>query len=116
MGSVACCHSNPKLDLPITIGSYPIQDNPYLYQNQTMNDMISIQPTLPQQSEAVGQTDYTELSNERNVPAAVCSNNGKICHFAISQSNCTKIFGNHSSDFRATHVRRSRFTKFAKWF
>ncbi|XP_031621627.1 uncharacterized protein LOC116339733 [Contarinia nasturtii] len=30
IGSVACFHSNPVLDVPITIGSYPIQDeNPY---------------------------------------------------------------------------------------
>lgn len=51
---MACCHSNPVLDLPITIGSYPIQDvTPSGYPSTvvdsfTTNNVISQQPSAPQ--------------------------------------------------------------------
>lgn len=39
IGSVACCHSNPVVLLPIIIGSYPILDYP-VPQQPTINQSI----------------------------------------------------------------------------
>lgn len=61
---MACCHSNPVLDLPIIIGSYPIQDDlttqtpyPSVAPPYPMNGIISQHPSAP----LLNQTDFSAL-------------------------------------------------------
>lgn len=53
IGSVECCHNNPLLQLPITIGTYPILDEPLEQFPETTPSTLL--PTAPQANGVIDQ-------------------------------------------------------------
>lgn len=72
IGSVACCHSNPVLDLPITIGSYPIQDDTSAQTMYPYPNAVPMPMPLPENS-----PDYsTNVISQQPFAAQIPDPNG----------------------------------------
>lgn len=95
---MACCHNNPLLHLPITIGSYPIQDiNPgysidHPHPNNFQSDnVISQQPSAPHIPD---QGNFSTLPYSNGTPSAPFQlpNDGKIKYIRFSMNQFQNTF------------------------
>lgn len=86
IGSVAACHSDPVIELPVVIGSYPILDNP---QPGMMNSYPPVNP-MPMPSVPMNNV----ISQQPTAPSVPSIQNGYPLPYA---SPSTNVDGNSSS-------------------
>lgn len=85
-GSTGCCHLNPYMQIPITIGSYPILDEPQLYGYPTAipaTSVITQQPSAPASAPSVGTASKATTSNGSERPSAPFPENGKFLSYTF---------------------------------